>query len=68
VELIKPAVATSKGTPGDPLDDAIRANVVIGVERLKGLEPLVAPGVREGTVKVVGTIYDLRTGTVTLVV
>lgn len=68
VELIKPAVATSKGTPGDPLDNAIRANVVIGVERLKGLEPIVARGVKEGTVKVVGTIYDLRTGAVTLVV
>jgi carbonic anhydrase len=50
------------------MDNAIRANVVIGVERLKGLEPLVARGVKEGRVKVVGAIYDLRSGKVTLIV
>jgi carbonic anhydrase len=66
VELLKPAVARSKGMPGDSLENAIRQNVEAGVERLKGLEPIVAPRVRDGKVKVIGGVYDLRTGAVTL--
>src|SRR3954470_5031583 len=42
VELIKPAVEQSKGEAADPLGGAIRKNVQIGVERLKGLEPILA--------------------------
>jgi carbonic anhydrase len=67
VELIKPAVALSKGMPNDPLENAIRKNVEIGVERLQGLEPIVAPRVRDSKVKVVGGVYDLLTGLVTLI-
>jgi carbonic anhydrase len=67
VDLIEPAVLKSKGRPGDPLANAIRENVSIGVERLKGLDPIVAPAVREGKVKVVGGVYDLTTGKVTLI-
>jgi carbonic anhydrase len=66
VELIKPAVVRSKGVTGDPLDRAIRTNVTIGVERLRSLEPIVAARVKEGTVKVVGAVYDLRTGRVSV--
>jgi len=67
VELIKPAVAKSKGMPGDPLENAIRQNVAIGVERLRTLEPILAPRVKDGKVKVVGGVYDLRTGGVMLI-
>ena len=67
VELIKPAVEQSKGEPGDPLNGAIHKNVQIGVERLKGLEPILATPVKEGKLKIVGGVYDLRTGKVTLV-
>lgn len=67
VELIKPAVVMSKGMPGDPLENAIRKNVEIGVERLQGLEPIVAPRVKDRRVKVVGGVYDLHTGAVTLI-
>lgn len=66
VELIKPAVTRSKGKPGDPLENAIRLNVEAGVERLQGLEPILAPRVKDGKVKVVGGVYDLVTGMVTL--
>jgi carbonic anhydrase len=66
VELVKPAVAQSKGEPGDALENAIRKNVEIGVERLKELQPILAPRVKDGKVKVVGAVYDLRTGAVTL--
>jgi carbonic anhydrase len=67
VELIKPAVEQSKGEPSDPLGSAIHKNVQIGVEKLKGLEPILATPVKEGKLKIVGGVYDLRTGKVTLV-
>ncbi|HEY3455107.1 MAG TPA: carbonic anhydrase [Bryobacteraceae bacterium] len=66
VELVKPAVSRSRGTPGDPLENAIRANVQLGVERLRGLEPILAPRVKKGTLKIAGGVYDLKTGLVTL--
>ena len=68
VELIKPAVAKSKAVAGDPLDNAIRGDVAIGVDRLKMLDPILAGPVNKGKVKVVGAVYDLRgTGKVTMV-
>lgn len=67
VNTIKPAVAQAKGQAGDTLENAIRANVGLGVDRLKSLEPILAGRVKKGMVKVVGGVYDLRTGTVTLI-
>jgi carbonic anhydrase len=64
VDTIKPAVAAVKGKPGDKLENAIKANVERGVERLKGLEPILAGPVKKGDVKVVGATYDLRSGKV----
>jgi carbonic anhydrase len=64
VDLIKPAVEQVRGEPGDKLTNAIRANVELGVERLKGLEPIIAGPVRSGKLKVVGATYDLATGRV----
>jgi carbonic anhydrase len=66
VELIKPAVEQTKGA-GDGLNSAIKKNVQIGVERLKQLEPIVATAVKEGKLKVVGGVYDLRSGKVQVV-
>jgi carbonic anhydrase len=66
VELIKPAVTQSNGQPGDPLENAIIQNVKNGVTRLESLEPILAPHVKEGKVKVVGAVYDLKSGAVTL--
>jgi carbonic anhydrase len=60
-------VRRSRGQPGDPLDNAIRANVKLGVERLKSLKPILSPRIKQGRLKVVGGVYDLRTGVVTLV-
>jgi carbonic anhydrase len=67
VNSIKPAVAKAKGQAGDALEDTITANVEIGVERLRSLEPIVAGLVQKGRVRVVGGVYDLRTGGVTVV-
>jgi len=67
VELVKPAVAKSRAMAGDPLENAIRMNVELGVERLRGLEPILAPRVKDGNLKITGGVYDLRTGVVSFV-
>jgi carbonic anhydrase len=64
VELIKPAVIKVQGEPGDIYDNATRENVRVGVEKLKNLQPILAPRVADGSVKVVGGVYDLRSGKV----
>jgi carbonic anhydrase len=64
VELIKPAVLKVQGESGDIYDNATRENVRVGVEKLKGLQPILAPRVADGSVKVVGGVYDLRSGKV----
>ena len=64
VALIKPSVARSKNMPGDPLENAIKANVQTGVQRLTTLTPILAPRVKKGTLKVVGATYELRDGSV----
>jgi carbonic anhydrase len=66
VDLIKPAVTKVQGQPGDVVDNATRENVRIGVEKLKTLQPILAPKVADGSVKVVGGVYDLHTGKVEL--
>ena len=66
VELLKPAVTRSKAMAGDTLANAITQNVKDGVAKLQQLEPIVAPAVKAGKVKVVGGVYDLKTGRVTL--
>jgi len=66
VNSIRPAVVKARGMQGNLLDNALRANVAIGVETLRDLQPIVAPAVKRGQVKVVGAMYDLRTGSVAL--
>jgi len=66
VNRIRPAVIKAKDMPGDRLANAISANVLLGVETLNNLDPIVRPAVSSGQAKVVGAVYDLRTGAVTL--
>ena len=64
VTTIKPSVIAAKGKPGDQLENVIEGNVKRGVERLKALDPILAPAVRKGQLKVVGATLELRTGKV----
>ncbi|MCS7078755.1 MAG: carbonic anhydrase [Chloracidobacterium sp.] len=64
---IKPAAQRAKGQPGDEVQNAIRENVRMQVEKLKTLEPVLAKRVREGKLKIVGGVYDIETGVVSLV-
>lgn len=66
VKLIQPAVERSKQKPGDAIENAIRENVLLGVERLKGLEPILKAPAAAGRLKVVGATYDLASGRVSV--
>ncbi len=66
IEAIKPAVERAKGQPGDELENAVKANVLLQMERLKA-SPVIAELITEGKLIVVGGYYDLDTGEVSLV-
>lgn len=67
VEDIRPAVARVKGKAGDPVENAVVANVQYQVELLKGTSVMLAQFIQEGKLKIVGGRYDLDTGEVTIV-
>ena len=52
---------------GDLLDNAIKQNVILNVERLKTASPILSDGVQGGKLSVAGGIYSLDTGRVTLI-
>jgi carbonic anhydrase len=60
---LRPAVAASKGTAGDPVENAVRENVALVIKNLASSEELSAM-VKSGDLKIVGGIYDLDTGTI----
>ena len=62
VEGIRPAVEATAGTPGDAVDNAVRANILSGAVRLKGTGPILDHLLADGTLTIVGAYYDLRTG------
>lgn len=67
VKAIRPAVEASKGMPGDPLDNAMRANVAMVTRKLKASKPILAGAVEEHKVRVVGARYDLDSGAVEVI-
>ncbi len=63
-EGIGPAVQQVMDEPGDLLDNAIRANIALGVERLSTAEPDLAPAISSGTLTIAGGYYELASGEV----
>jgi carbonic anhydrase len=66
VEAISPAVKATAGKPGNPLDNAIKQNVLLNVEKLKAATPIVETFVSEKKVQVVGAVYHLENGHIEL--
>ena len=52
VRAIRPAVLAVRGKPGDPIDNAVRANVRLVVHRIATSQPIIAPKYRSGDVQV----------------
>jgi carbonic anhydrase len=67
VKAIGPAVERTRGLKGDPLENAIRANVQDIAARLRTTGPILAAKVNAGSLKVIGATLSLSTGKVELV-
>jgi carbonic anhydrase len=68
VAAISPAVKAVQNQPGDMLDNAIRRNVMLNVEKLRAAGPILNKFVDDKKVRVVGGIYKLASGKVELLV
>jgi carbonic anhydrase len=67
VGAIRPAVeAAMKRSPADLLQEATAENVRLNVRRLSEATPILSEMVRQEKVKVVGAVYDIGTGKVSL--
>lgn len=66
VKAIQPAVEKIKNQPGDPLDNAVRANITMVVQQLKSSAPILEELVKKGDLTVVGARYDLDDGVVAI--
>ena len=64
VAAISPAVKAVQGESGDMLDNAIRRNVILNVEKLKTTGPILVTFVDNKKVRIVGGIYKLASGRV----
>ena len=64
VNAIGPAVKAVIDQPGDTLNNAIRQNVLLNVERLKTATPIIDKLVADKKVRVVGAVYNLDNGRV----
>ncbi len=60
---LRPAVEATKSMPGDPVANAIAANVELTVAKLEYSKPLSAM-VKSGELRIVGGVYNLTTGKV----
>jgi carbonic anhydrase len=68
VRAMKPGIESTLKQPGADLEQrAVVANVRYNVERLKASKPILAGMVAKNELRVVGGVYDLATGKVTLV-
>jgi carbonic anhydrase len=66
VAALKPAVDAVQGQSGDLLANATQRNVMLNVERLKNTGPILSAFAGDNKNRVVGGIYQLRTGQVRL--
>ena len=61
---IKPAVAKSSHLIGDPINNAVRQNVIDQVKVLRDLDPILHKKYIDGEILIVGAVYDIHTGKV----
>jgi carbonic anhydrase len=64
LKAIAPAVEQTQGQPGDPVENAVRAQARDVARQLQGVTPILADRVHSGQLKVVAARYDLDTGQV----
>lgn len=65
VRAIKPAVVKAKSMPGDIVENSVKMNVTMVVEKLQRNKPILSHLVKDKHFKIVGAYYDLDDGSVT---
>jgi carbonic anhydrase len=66
VDALRPIVEPVLSQPGDPVENAVRANVLAQVAQLAERSELIAEHVHAGELQIVGARYDLDDGRVTV--
>ena len=66
IDAIKPAIKNSESQTGDRLENAVKANVLYQIEKLK-TSSVISELIQNKKLTVAGGYYDLDTGAVTLV-
>jgi carbonic anhydrase len=66
VSALTPAVKAAQGQSGDLLANAIRQNVMLTADKLKSTAPILKSAVDDKKIRVVGGVYELKTGRVQL--
>ena len=66
IEAIQPALKTANTSSNNQVEEAVKANVLYQVQKLKK-SPVVSQLIQQKKLNVVGSYYDLDTGAVTLV-
>jgi carbonic anhydrase len=64
LRAIEPAVEQTKGKPGDPVENAVRAQAIDVAKQLQNAKPILTERVHSGKLKIVAARYDLDTGKV----
>lgn len=64
INEIKPAAAKSAHLPGNPVNNAVRQNVIDQVNSLRDLDPILHKKYLKGELLIVGAVYDIHTGKV----
>lgn len=67
VKAITPAVNKVRNTPGDLLDNAVRANVAMVVKQLQSSRPILEERFSKKELAIEGARYDLDDGSVTII-
>jgi carbonic anhydrase len=67
LKAIQPAVKRTRGLKGDPVENAVRANVQDIAARLRATGPILSAKVNAGGLKIVGATFSLSTSKVELV-
>lgn len=64
INEIKQSVAKCSHLPGNPVNNAVRQNVIDQVISLRDLEPILHKKYVDGEILIVGAVYDVHTGNV----
>lgn len=64
INAIKPAAELARLQGGDEVENAVKINVALQVQQLKSMEPVLTKAIKNGGTKIVGAVYDLKSGKV----